>query len=544
MKSSKLLIGALALAFSPWCAAIGYTYDELNRLAAVSYDNGTTISYGYDAAGNLLSLATTVAAAPPVPGPVPTPTPAPTPSATITVPTGGTATVTGTTAVTANEGSTVVIPTGIASTGATIALPTPSAGGVAPVPVSITVNGQKLTATPTSPGTVLGVKTVTVNGVSTQVLSVISGSVSVTASQPNQQLLAVGGGSGSNAVVVTADTVGTVATSTVKAGTGETFIVVSSGVVTLPTNAFADANSFAAIKDGKLYAGEIAQLDANGKVAQVRLGSMGGSAAIVGDPIKTPSAAGLGMNVSVPNLTGTVARISATQEFTEVIAAALGATAKGQNTSGVLSLATSAGGSINALPVGDITVDTNRADGVTVSGNGRKEVVRSGVIVNLVPAVADIAQLTGQVTALDKVATITANDYGVLQANLNGVTYGVQPGWSVAKANGGSAGFGTDAQGNVVYQDSAGNLQTLYPVFVDLGQIIAAFKPTDAYASATGNADGTVTAKYLGVSYMLMPDYTLLPVPAAHATEAWWLDGGKVYVRSSDGKTAQGFGVK
>jgi YD repeat-containing protein len=29
-----------------------YTYDSLNRLVQVAYDNGTTIVYTYDAAGN------------------------------------------------------------------------------------------------------------------------------------------------------------------------------------------------------------------------------------------------------------------------------------------------------------------------------------------------------------------------------------------------------------------------------------------------------------------------------------------------------------
>jgi len=69
-----------------------------------------------------------------------------------------------------------------------------------------------------------------------------------------------------------------------------------------------------------------------------------------------------------------------------VIAASLGAgfASKGQNSNGVLSLSFS-GGSANAMPVGDITVDTNRADGVSTTGNGRVEVAKSGVIASFVP---------------------------------------------------------------------------------------------------------------------------------------------------------------
>ena len=36
-------------------SATEYTYDELNRLVEVRYDNGTTVKYTYDAMGNRLS---------------------------------------------------------------------------------------------------------------------------------------------------------------------------------------------------------------------------------------------------------------------------------------------------------------------------------------------------------------------------------------------------------------------------------------------------------------------------------------------------------
>ena len=53
MKTFLLLIAAL-LSFSQTCAADNYTYDALNRLTRVIYDNGQSVDYTYDAGANLL----------------------------------------------------------------------------------------------------------------------------------------------------------------------------------------------------------------------------------------------------------------------------------------------------------------------------------------------------------------------------------------------------------------------------------------------------------------------------------------------------------
>ena len=49
-----LLLGGL-LSLPAW--AIQYRYDELHRLTQVLYDNGASIDYGYDPAGNIVSIA-------------------------------------------------------------------------------------------------------------------------------------------------------------------------------------------------------------------------------------------------------------------------------------------------------------------------------------------------------------------------------------------------------------------------------------------------------------------------------------------------------
>lgn len=51
------LLVVFMLAQCPW--AITYEYDDLKRLVKVSYDNGATITYSYDAAGNITGVSQT-----------------------------------------------------------------------------------------------------------------------------------------------------------------------------------------------------------------------------------------------------------------------------------------------------------------------------------------------------------------------------------------------------------------------------------------------------------------------------------------------------
>jgi YD repeat-containing protein len=54
-----LLLALAALMFAaPVSAATTYTYDTLGRVATVTYDNGKTITYSYDAAGNRTQVVT------------------------------------------------------------------------------------------------------------------------------------------------------------------------------------------------------------------------------------------------------------------------------------------------------------------------------------------------------------------------------------------------------------------------------------------------------------------------------------------------------
>lgn len=55
VKIKQVLIACVMLCLSAWIKADSYTYDNLNRLTAVSYSSGGTKTYSYDAAGNMLA---------------------------------------------------------------------------------------------------------------------------------------------------------------------------------------------------------------------------------------------------------------------------------------------------------------------------------------------------------------------------------------------------------------------------------------------------------------------------------------------------------
>lgn len=443
-------------------------------------------------------------------------------------------TLTGTTPVTAEPGSILVVPAGIGAAGAVITLPAPTGSGEA---VTIKLNGKVLSVTPLGDKATVTLKKVTINGVETLVLAVTGGTVSVGA-QAGQPLLAVAG-----SVVLTAGDNGG-AVSTRSDGDSGSTVAVTGGYVILPSNAFASTNAFATIQDGRLFAGEVAVLDAGGKVARVRLGSLAVSGAL-GDPLNPATKAGLESKVVVPDLKGKVARISEKDDFTAALATALGKdfTVQGQNADGVLSLGFP-GGKLQALPYGDITIDTSRADGVTLTAANRAELAKSGVITRFAPAVGDFATFTASLTRLDKAAMVAVQEDGMVHMRFKGVTYPLQPAWTVTPDKDGQAGLSTDEQGMFVYVDGAGYRQTLYPVFADLPRLLDVFKALDATAGVTGNSDGTATAKFMGKTFTLKPDYRLTNAPTDQAGKDWWLDfDGKVFIRNGDG-SAQGFEVR
>jgi hypothetical protein len=450
---------------------------------------------------------------------------------TIDAPSNSETTLTGSNPVNAAAGSTLVIPANASVAGATITLPAASANGQG-APVAIKIGGLTLDVSSSDANAVVTLKKVTINGVDTPVLAISSGSVSVRAGA-GQPLLVL-----DNGVTIVAGSGG----GTVVADKGNR-ISVTSGYIILPANAFAAGNGFAAIKDGRIYAGEVAELDATGKIGSVRLGSLTKDGGALGDPLKTGS---LLAQAVVPKLSGKVERLSASQDFTTLLAASLGQgfTVQAQNGDGALRFGF-ADTSVTALPIGSVVIDTDRADGVTRRANGNVEVATGGVITTFAPTVGDLGQLAAQLTKLDPGASLNVLADGQLRLQDSNGSYAVQPSWLTQPASGSQPGFGSDAQGYARYQDGSGTQQSLYPSFADLAQLTRVLQALDAKASVVTNGDGSYRASLLGRDFTLLPDYQLIALPAAQAGQGWWQDAnGKLYIANGDGKTAQGFSVR
>jgi sugar lactone lactonase YvrE len=384
-------------------------------------------------------------------------------------------------------------------------------------PLSLILNGVKLSAQ-ASAGTQLQVVSVTAGGQPLLALAVGQGQVVLTANDAWQVLLAPGG-------------------RPVMAGRAGTQVSVSSSqIVVLSGSLVFSANAFAALKDDLLYAGEVAELNAAGKISRVRLGSVDGSGALAGDPLSlTNPPAGLSVKTAITRLAGTVTRLAGSLE--KAVASALGGSGT-QNANGTLAIVGNP--SRNFLPLGDITIDTDLADGVSSTADGLTRVVKDGVVVTLAPAPRDLAQFTKDLQQVLPGATLTLRDGGVLVARVAGVDYVLRPDALVESASG-AAGFVSGNDGVLRYRDGQGSQQSLYPAFYSYGETLALIAGLSSSVSASTNADGSVSFVLGGKTYTLSPDWTLSPngtgdVARSLNGQKWWVSSdGKVYLYLSGG---------
>lgn len=444
-------------------------------------------------------------------------------------------TLSDTTPVVAAAGSALVVPSGTATAGTSITL-SGSAAGTSAAPVTLTLDGQSISVQAAASDAVLVLRTVTVNGAQTLALALGSGTVAVTAAS-GRSMLALGTGN----AVIAAGSGGASLNQTVDGTTGASSLAVTDGQVVLPADSFDSIT----LKDGKVYAGETAQFDASGRITQVRLGSASGQGG-AGDPLTPGASSDMVLSASVPDMRQASARTSGITLVSGLAAvvgqgAGIGFATSAQNASGVLNLSFD-GGWFNALPVGNVLIDTSRADGLAVSGS-KIEVTRNGLVTTIVPSVGDLSDFAGRLSAIAAGSSATILSDGTIRAAVNGETYFLQPGW-VAARDTGAAGFSSGKDGYLNYVDGAATRQVLYPAFADVSQLTATLRKLDANTNVIASGNGSIVARLAGGTYSLVPDYAIVAVPPEHAGDPWWSGAnGKIFIKYSDGG-AQGFLVK
>jgi carbon monoxide dehydrogenase subunit G len=176
------------------------------------------------------------------------------------------------------------------------------------------------------------------------------------------------------------------------------------------------------------------------------------------------------------------------------------------------------GGKLAFLPHSYLTGDT-RADGIYAMGDGSYQVVFDGASVTLVSAVVNLDQLAALFPGVN---ALQANN-GVLTAHVGATTYVVQAGINVgSRAATGTAFLETDAEGYTHFIDAQGNEQVLFPAFREFATLRAALRTQDPFVTLSTEFNGTITMVSRNVTSRLVPDITLIVVPAQRLGQDLW----------------------
>lgn len=318
--------------------------------------------------------------------------------------------------------------------------------------------------------------------------------------------------------------------------------------------ATATTAGFAAETGTPVYAGETADVDDEGSLSAIRIGSLEGDQNLPGDPLK---ASGVTIEESVPRLNGSLARLGGSASLLDVVKSGLDSqfgasgTIAYNETSGVATYRVG-GKTYHFLPLGSPAVQLggtlaeNRyaAASAATTASGAFTLASQGIEITLAGTFGYFADLDTSLKAIDPAATVQIRSSGAIQMRLAGADYVCAPG-SNASGGGGSGltpTFTVDNSGLLGFVDSSGATQTLYPTFADITVVDQTVKALDGAGEASEGGNGSATMTLSGTSYTLKPEYLLETAPDSHSDELWWADGTKLYLRYNDG-TAQSFTI-
>lgn len=451
----------------------------------------------------------------------PAPEPAPPPPAPTAVTIGGPGQ-----SVAAVAGLPIRIAAGANVEGTTISFPENAA-------IAVELGGASFTVAAMAAPTRLGLKSVVVDGVSTQALYIVEGSARVAASGVGETMLVLADG----ATRILSGAAGAEVGVTLNGSDATLFVRL--GYVVLPgagQTRGGTEHSRAASAELRVYAGERALLDAAGRVTTHVLGNETGDGA--GNALSLELPANLSIAASVPRLDATAARLGTTLQ--QAIAAAAGGRVDVGQTNGVLRLDLD-GQRLYVLPLGEASIDADAADGVSLAADGTAIVTAQGVSVTLAPSVANLGKLAEDIAATLPGATVVVRENGLIVATAGDATYVVRPDWVTQFKVDAPAGFSSDAAGQLGYAQGV-RVTALHPAFADFARLEAAVLLAVPGATATTNPDGTVTVAAGENRWTLTPVHALETAPAGQP--AWWVDdAGRSWLRNGDG-TMQEFRIE
>ncbi len=473
---------------------------------------------------------------------------------------------------------TLVVPTGSSGvSGTKVDLPQPTASGGKTATVNLNIGGHELTVASSQSNSTMTFEMKNIGGVQTPVLAV-TGNAQITTSGEDKPIVSVAGN-----VIKTGKSSGggirQVCNTIIQASSdvsSDVVHVVTCYIVLEPGTFSALSggvdNSFAAIKDGIVWAGETAEFDKNGIVISAYLGTREGTTSAVGDDI-VPGGNKFAANsftnhAFIPRLTGSPLRLNEAkldESLFGVFNSALNATTlpatPSQSAQGILNFQVNGGADslqkaqsaltfdlvgdlVSVFPSKRIKVDTARADGVTVSNEGNVEVATGGLVTTFVPTVADPQGFAADIATLFPGAVSEMRWNGSWKVTTSdGRMFVGRPQWGIQSSAAGN-GFAAQADGTVTYSIN-GRTQVLFPDFHDYTTLLATFAKelNDPNLKVAPRMNGSVQATVNGRTYLLYPQWTLIPASQITGKPSWWLDNGVVYIKNADG-TAQGFGVK
>lgn len=475
---NKLFLATTCATLSAAAVADTYTYDNLNRLTAVTFANGSGQTYSYDAGGNLLSIRST--------GGVPQ-------VLTITPVSG------------ASAGTSVV------------SAPITVAGVVGAASISITngeyqINGGAWTnvAGTVSNGDTVKVRitaSATPSAVirATLTIGISSGDFVVTTAAavtppPTPTPAPVDTSPPPTPTVPADGNIGNTASSggdllvigntTLKAGSnggqiqatgvaGTSTVAVTSGSVGIPCTV---AGNFC--KSGQttlpVLAGESVKFTADGKVSSIQI---------------TP-----------PTPSSNLARLNGKSLMDAVVATlqanvpTLGTeTGRSANDWSALGIGFSSG-KLSVAAQLPMQVNPALADGVSLLPNGTVQVTTQGVVVNLAPSLVDSSSFTTALQTLNPNAQIRFSTDGTIGIGYNQALFSLRPSLFTAAPDSSPLTIGSD--GILRF----GN-QSIPPATYNFDQFSAMLANVDATAQVSVQADGKLVVLLKGAQYTLVPDY-------------------------------------